>query len=63
MTGFSGVMHKELGPFVSLQHRRLFQAYTQESDQLKFNTKLAPDKDQRNSGEVRLRTLVGMLWL
>lgn len=61
LTGFSGVVHKESGPFVSLRHRRLFQAYTQEYDQLKFNTKLELDKGQQNSGGVGLGTLVGML--
>lgn len=41
------------------EDRRFIPACTEESGQLKFNTKLAPGKSQQNSGGVGLGLLVG----
>lgn len=53
------IRHKESGPFVRLQHRRVIQAYTQESGQLKFSVKLAPYKAQLNLEGVGLGVFMG----
>lgn len=55
------VSHKESGPYIKLQFRKdgLF-LYTQESGQLTFSIKLAPDKGPWNSGGVRFGPVVAM---
>lgn len=54
---YVGVRCKELEPYIKLKFRRLIAyAYTQ----LKFSTKLAPDKGQQNSIAVGLKLFVGM---